>query len=50
MPTPPRKGESEKAFMARCMKHMHEKESDKSKEHMGAICHGMWETSQKEKK
>lgn len=50
MPSPPRSGESEKSFMARCMKHMHEKESDRPRAQMGAICNSLWKNSQKKAK
>jgi len=41
MPTPPRKGETEKQFMSRCISHIISKEG-KSKSQAAAICGNLW--------
>lgn len=41
MPEPPRKGESQKDFIARCMKHLVENENKTGKPAAGQ-CYEMW--------
>ena len=45
MPSPPRKGETEQSFMARCMEHFYKKEKSVPRDRAGAICNSMWERS-----
>jgi len=50
MPSPPQPNESEKSFIARCMKHFYEKEKDVPREQAAAICHSMFRRKGKKKK
>lgn len=49
MPESPRKGESKKSFIARCMKYMYKNEPDRSKEAKAGLCYGMWDSAHKKK-
>ena len=41
MPAPPKKGETEREFISRCVSYIVSKEG-KSKEQAAAICYSMW--------
>lgn len=49
MPEPPSKGESKEVFIARCMKHLADKEGKTGKPAAGQ-CYGMWDNRRGKKK
>jgi len=49
MPAPPKEGESQKDFIARCVEYMAENEPDRDRDEALAICYSMWERSYMEK-
>lgn len=47
----PKKGESEKKYVSRCVKHRQSKENkDESRSKSAAVCHSMYDKKKKKKK